>query len=734
MRRSRCPDLRAAWLLAGLLAGHAAAQESAASASPCAADPVFVETTINGEARGGGLALLPPGAVWVESRLLRPSESAYAVAQASCDLGAFVQLSGTLDLSFDPSELTLTVRPQLALLPGNTLDLADWHASAPGPDATLPLVTLGVQGRLERTPGTEGLSRELGVQAGAQSGPLTGAVGLSVRAQGAADPQVEAQLGAAYRVSPHLTVTAQAYAQRVNGDTRLNDQRISGVRVTWGDARAYRLPLWSLALPLDAEVRLRVNGDDLPPVRVRAGQLVLRNVGVNAPAGTLQAVIVDATGERTESRVYGPGDVLVTAHALAVQAEAGVKGRAGAATLNGVYGVTDHWSLSGEAQWQLGDWQGQLGARYADLSYSAGVNLAYRSARPQDTALTGDVTLLRDEWRLSGAARLVPLNLRASSVSASAGWAGSGSGTTVSVTAQATPGEAQYAAGASVSRQVTPQLTAAARAQVAAEAGRLGWQAGLSVTWTPRDTLSVTGAALAQRNEPLSAGTFSAVTEARWQPAPGHTVTAAAQFSTLPQRSARLGYAYAGPVALTASLSTDGGWSASGRAGVAWVAGRAYLTPDDPGPGVLVRVGLPGVPLRVNGVRVVSDARGEALVLLPPGTQAVSVTPDFDALPVTVSVREERRDVTLAGQGAAVIDWRGNFEAFVWVRLLGADGAPLPYATLDVQGTRRTDDEGWALLPAFGAPLVAPVTLDGAAGPACQVTLTPGAESVRCAP
>ncbi|GGS07384.1 hypothetical protein GCM10008960_37230 [Deinococcus sedimenti] len=705
------------------LAAQAHAQD--AGASPCAQEPVFVDTSVGGEARGGALALLPDGAVWVESRLLRESEAAYGVAEVTCDLGTFVKLSGALDVTYDPAELLLTVRPRLDLLPGNTLDLGRSAPSVPGPDATLPLFTVGAQGRVERAEPGSPLSRSLGVQGGVQTGPLSGALDVTVAAQDT-EVRTEVQLNGSYEVTPRLTVGAQVFAQRQDNRLSLNNQRISGLRVRWGDQQAYRLPVWTLDLPLDAEVRVRVNGESLPPVRVRAGQLVLRNIALSVPAGTLEVTVLDANGERVEARSYGPGDVVVTARTLAVQAVAGRQGQDGAASVTGVYGVTDRWSVSGEGLWRGRDWEAQLGARYADRQINAGMNVTYRSARPEAAALTGDVTLVRDQWRLGGSVQVTPLNLRASQAGVSVGWADDG--TTVSLNAQASPGQAQYRASAAVSRQVNPTLNAAVRAQVSSDAGKVGWQAGVTVTWVPRDTLTVTGAAL------MDGAQQTAGIEARWKPAPGHELVASGQVSSLPTRSARVGYSFTGPAAVSVAAGTDGAWSVSGRVGAAWVAGRAYLTADDPGPGVLVRVGLPGVPLLVNGARVVSDARGEALVLLAAGTRQVSVTPDFETLPVTVSVREDRRDVTLSGQGAGVVDWTGNFEAFVWVRLLGVDGAPLPYATLDLRGARRTDDEGWVLLPVFGTPQAVAVTLDGAAAAACRVTLTPGVESARCAP
>ena len=49
------------------------------------------------------------------------------------------------------------------------------------------------------------------------------------------------------------------------------------------------------------------------------------------------------------------------------------------------------------------------------------------------------------------------------------------------------------------------------------------------------------------------------------------------------------------------------------------------------------------------------------------------MSPDLDLIPITVSVREEQRDVPVARHGVVVLDWRDNFEQRQYVQLLWSD-------------------------------------------------------------
>jgi len=701
---------------------------AAAQSSPCAAEPTFVEAFVAGQTRGGTLAVILPDGVWVDPQILRASEANYAGSPVTCALGRFAPLNPQVDVRFDPAELTLTIRPQLNLLPGNTLDL-NVPAQIYPPDATQPLLTASVEGTLSRTqPGQATLSYHSTVHAGVSVGAGSGTVRVMVAGQPGSPPErVNLQAQATYDFTDQLSGAARVNATRADGQTTLSTTQITGVQLTAGDRRAYRLPELTFELPLDATVDLTVDGQALPAVRATAGTLRLRNIPLTSAAGLIEARITDDTGSRIDTRRYELRDLTVTARAFSAQVQAGLKGTERAASLQGAYGITDQWSVTGQAELTGTDWDTQVGVRYATNNLNAGLSL---TARPQAMTVAGNVALRRDAWQFGLSAQVTPLNLAASSVGGQVGWSGKNRNVTAEV--QARPGQQAYVGKLSASARVNPQLTVSARAQVSREASQTGWLGGVTLTWLPRQNLTVaTSGAVAAS---LAATRWEASSAVSWSITPEQTLTAAAQFSTLPERAARLGYSYVGPVAAAAAASTNGTWEVSGRAGVAWVAGRTYLTPDDPGPGLLVQAGVPGIPLRVNGTRVVTDARGEALVLLAPGTREVSVTPDFDTLPVTVSVREELRVVTMTGQGAAVVDWTGNFEAFVWVQLLDANGVPLPYASVDVQGARRADDEGWVLIPTFKAPLSASVTVDGAVSATCQVTLTPGVESARCAP
>ncbi|MBZ9716024.1 hypothetical protein [Deinococcus multiflagellatus] len=750
MKRFRSPEWRrAAWLLTAALTTPAGAQTSAGGAasaptpSPCATAPTFVDTVVSGEARGGALILVRPGDLWIAPSVLRDSETGYIAERVTCDDGPFVRLDPRLEARYNAAELTLDIRPRLDLLPGNTIDLGAQAEAAGAGGPALPLVTLSTRAGINRLPSPTPetglalpatLSHTATVRAGvqvdrAQASASISEAGTFTGGQSRMQWQGEAQ--ATYDLSEHLSAGVQVYGRLADGQVLLDPQRISGLRLSAGDTRAYRLPEVVVPLPLDADVDLVVNGEAVPRLRARAGNLVLRNIPVTSPEGTLEFTIRDGAGQRTQVRRYTAAEVVVTAHALAAQAEAGWLGTRPAARATAVYGVTDHWSLSGQAAVTTEAWSVKAGARYVDTQLNAGLSAEYDTSRPEAAALNADATYVQGVWRVASTARVLPLNLKASAVGAQVTWTQPRYSLTGRV--ETAPANAQYLAGLTVNRRVSDQLAATVDGSLTSVGGQLGWKVGMALTWNPTPTVNVVTAAESQST--AQGGALSGLrTQVRYQPAPNHTLSAAAQLNTAQDRSARLTYEYDGQVRLNASAATSGEWSATGEAGLAWVGGRVYVTPDEPGPGVLVRAGVPGVPLLINNTPVMTDARGEALVLLGAGQRSVSVVPNFDRLPVTISVREERRDLTLATHGVTVLDWSKNFARFAWVRLLHPDGTPLKYARLNLSGDPTTDDEGWALVPEFSAPQTVQVTEEAPDAPPCQAALVPGTETVTCVP
>lgn len=735
MNRCACPKrprLGAALGLAALLAlASAAAAQDAPAPDPCALPQTFVDVTVAGQGRGGTLVLMDGERFWLSPSVLREAEAGYADARARCDGQEFVRLNAALDLRYDPGELTLSVGPRLELLPNNTLDLGQVRPPEAEVLPTLPVTTLGVQGEVARRPGDETrsalITHTATVRAGYQNGRFAlgaqvgeaGGQGLATAWQG--------QLSAAYQVRDNLSVEAAAYAVKAEGaPLRLADEQISGLTVTYGSVRAYRLPQLVVALPLDAEVELRVPGVEVPRLNAAAGTLTIRNLPLDLPAGTVELRIRDATGTRFERVTYTATDIQVTARALALRAQAGVRGTRAAAQATAVYGLSDEWSLSAELDADTARQQLKVSARYVVTDLNTGFGVQYDSATRTRLLLSGDATWARGEWRFGVGAVVPPLDLRAASVAGQVGW--SARGTSLGLRAQATPGAARSELGLSVTRKFSPDLSAALGAAVTAQGGQVGWRATLGVTWTPTPKLGLNAVASTENGAALLE------TRAVYQLAPEHTLNAGAVLGSSGTRAATLGYQYVGQARAAAQVSTTGEARASGSVGAAWVGGQLFLTAAEAGPGVLVRTGVSGVPLVVGGVRVVTDRRGDALVLLASGTRVAAVAPDFDQLPVTVSVQEDGRTLSLSPYGVTVLDWTKNFARFAWVRLLHPDGTPLKYARLNLSGEPTTDDEGWALVPEFSAPQTVQVTEEAPDAPPCQAALVPGTETVTCVP
>ncbi len=127
----------------GLLCG-AAAQSStpdvpaspeptaqADSAAICATQPTFVDASVNNSGPGGIQILITPSGYWVPPTLLQSSEAAYGTQTVACDDTTYVLLSPALSVNYSAEELTLDVRPQLSLLPGNDIDLSPTTTCVP---------------------------------------------------------------------------------------------------------------------------------------------------------------------------------------------------------------------------------------------------------------------------------------------------------------------------------------------------------------------------------------------------------------------------------------------------------------------------------------------------------------------------------------------------------------------------------------------------------------------------
>lgn len=743
----------------------------------CALPRTFVDTSINGAGRGGSLLLTREDEYWINADLLRPSEAAYAAETVTCPDVTFVRLSPLLSVLYDPGELTLEVRTRLDLLPGNVLDLTPTGQPAQPSGEVRPITTFGAHVYAERQPGqgasaaSTSLVQALTVSAGYQvaRAALTASAGESGVL---ADPRLSGSLRGVYDFSDTFALGAGVYAVSESNSARrfgLSDQQISGLEARLGSARAYRIPSLTFELSLDGDVLVSVNGQAGQRFRARAGLLTLRNIPVASPTGSVKVEVRDASGTRRSERLYQASDVTVSARSAAALAHVGVIGQsvldpAGpgttvptvspAADLTGVYGLDANWSVAGGFLLSRPAARGQFSVRYADAFLSAGVVADYDSARSNRFLLVADTAYTAQAWRVGGVLSLPVSDVSQTQLGLQAGYSAGRS--TYTVRAQVVPGRSSYDVSVGLTQQVSGALTLGGDFGYSVSAARPAWRAGVRLVWTPDPKLSVQAqagggssvrgdASGALAGSPVGGGpavtsavALDAATQVAYQFAPGQTVSGTLGYAG-GQAVAAAQYSVDRGVAATLGASTRGDVYLDAEAGVSLVGGRAYLNRSQPGPGVLIRTGVPNLALLVGTQAVTTDAGGDALVLLSEGVRVISVLPDFDHIPLTVTVQEDQRDLTLAPHGVVTLDWQDNFTQSQWLHLLWPDGKPVAYGSVRVGSqsglTLTSDDQGWVLLPKWTAVIQLDVTEDVETGTrTCALSVTPGSDTATCPP
>jgi len=754
--------------------GTTSSQVAARIQDVCSIPRTFVDTSINGSGRGGSLLLTREGENWINADLLKPSEAAYAAETVTCPDAIFVRLSPLLDVVYDPGELTLEVRTRLDLLPGNILDLTPTERSAAASGEVLPVTTFGAHVYAERQPGfsdgvsSSGASSSLVQSLTLSAGYQVARAALSVVAGESgliADPRLGVSARGLYDLSDDLAVGAGAYVvSESNSDRRFgfSDQQISGLEARLGSARAYRIPSLTFELPLDGDILVSVNGEAGQRFRARAGLLTLKNIPVASPSGSVIVEVRDASGTRRVERLYQVSDVTVSARSAAALAHVGVIGQsvldpAGnstttptfspAADLTGVYGLNENWSVAGQFLLSRPITRGQFSVRYADAFLSVGAAADYDSVRLSHFLLVTDAAYTAQTWRVGAALSLPVSNLSQTQLGLQAGYSAGRS--TFTLRAQAIPGLSSYDLSAGLTRQVNDAFTASGELGygVSAASGSV-WRAGLRLVWTPTPLLSVQAQAgvvagtadgdTASGSAVTSPLTLSAATQVAYQFAPGQVVSGSLGYSA-GQAVGAAQYSVNRDYAATLGASTLGDLYLDADVGVSLVGERAYLNRSEPGPGVLIRTGVPNLALLVGTQAVTTDANGDALVLLGEGVRTVSVLPDFDHIPLTVTVQEDQRDLTLAPHGVVTLDWKGNFTQNQWLHLFWPDGKPVAYGSVSLQSagqagqTYTSDDQGWVLLPKLTVMKQLDITEDPDAGTRqCTASAALGRDAVTC--
>jgi len=180
-------------------------------------------------------------------------------------------------------------------------------------------------------------------------------------------------------------------------------------------------------------------------------------------------------------------------------------------------------------------------------------------------------------------------------------------------------------------------------------------------------------------------------------------------------------------------VSTRGA-GAQVRGGFTYLDGRLQLVSGLSQRGLLVRIGVPGIPVLVNGsAGAVTNARGELLLTqLAPGEPVLIRVSPRD-LPLGVNIGSVEIEVVPAVSGLTVVDWRENFKVSTFVRFRWSPAEAAAGADLYLGGERiPLDDEGYGLVPQSAEARTG--ELRDEKDRRCAVRVAPGVQDVTCGP
>ncbi|GAA0502411.1 hypothetical protein [Deinococcus depolymerans] len=591
-----------------------------------------------------------------EQLLILAADAPLIGLDSSCGPLLFTPLTLPAELHLDT--LTLTVQPGAAFYgersagsatPATPSSGAVLHASVAA-QTTAP-GSLGVSGALHleaQLPGGAGLVAA--VSGAAVSGAAPAAVPT------AAAPPVSGQVGAAY-----------AYLRRPDAQGGTWEARAGLLPGPAGSApgfsvqrRAPRPPtpdVWiETATPATYSVQL--GAAVLSAGTVPAGRTQLRDLPFPATAGTATLTVTDATGTREQRLPFdaradrrAPGEVegRIEYRRTARDewaAQLRWTAREVEYTLDGDLGPQDRLGLSA---------QGNLNAAGVPVTLSARLTARREADSPHLTAETG---LQADRRGVQFGARTLtdwtPAGLDRWQVQTSVGWQG--------------PWGAAQAQLSGGQGRTGPEVSASARTALPRGWLPAGWSARLGATAT-RAGGQLTGQLLltlsrAQPDLTVESGARTDSDGTRTQLSaqgplylPGWNASYRADIRPDPA----LTVSASGPV----SLRLNGTLGPPGTLAVT-LGGSLALTPTpDLLPtgfsGVLkVQLGQPGVPVRANGARAISDSRGVAHLPFLLGQEFLVVSIDTEGLPLGVTALREDVRVALGSATVQLVDLGGE--------------------------------------------------------------------------
>ncbi len=505
---------------------------------------------------------------------------------------------------------------------------------------------------------------------------------------------------------------------------------VSGVTAT------YRQQVPAVASPISVQLEnpsalsVLVNGQLLGSVDAPAGEITLLNVPLPRQANNTVALLIEDENGLTQRTFNGvsPSEAslrggLFASASVGYDDQAVGSGWSAAATaaytILPQLGVEAQASVSGNGALSAA---GQVRYVGAPLSGGIGVQVsrpataADTAASPLSTRVNGSLAYRRGPLNVNGSVA-VPINeLSGSTLNLSAAY--SAAPWYFSVAAATGLNAQSWQVDGSVARVFNERSSVA----LTASARPGGWQAALrgSYVFTPRLQGSA-GIGLG------SGGTVPSATLS-YRPDPTQIVALSADRNEI-----GVTYGLSRGVDANASVTTRGA-AAQVTGAVAYLDGRVLLTSGLAQRGILVRTGVPNLPLRVDGLGgVVTNQRGDALITQAAPAQTVSVRVNPRDLPLGVSIQSVEATVQPAATGLTVVDWRDNFSISTFVQFRWQAGEVAANADFYLDGEKiLLDDEGYGLVPQ--AAVTRTGELRGPEGSRrCAIILASTAKEATCA-
>ncbi|GGM17672.1 hypothetical protein GCM10010841_27310 [Deinococcus aerophilus] len=696
------------WPLRALTAALGAA--GLAGAAGCASPEELLDVRVGQSSRGSVVVriernedrvsdlLLPPD-------VLRTGEQVYVAGRVDCDGVAFVRLLPELRVTYRTETQELRITPVLARLGERRIDVGQMLTPPVYPVVPAFGLDFGVQGavsydlRGERAAGTPATT--LGnvgayVGVGGARGGLTGYVGALYGRRPGSDAKVQVRATAQYAFSPSVAIYVAYHAIPGVAQPGFSTSSFSGVTA------AYRQQVPAVASPISVQlenpsvVSVLVNGQLLGSVEAPAGEITLLNVPLPRQANNTVALLIEDENGLTQRTFNGvsPSEASLTG-GLFASASVGYddqsvgSGWSAAATAAYTFrpqlGVEAQASVSGNGALSAAAQVRYLGAPLSGglgIQVSRPATAADMATSPLSTRVNGSLAYRQGPLSVNGSVA-VPINelssstLNLSAAYSAAPWYFSAAAAT-GLTAQS------WQVDGSVTRILNERSAVGLTASVRPG----GWQAALrgNYVFTPK----LQGSA----SIGLGSGGTVPSTTLSYRPDPTQLVGLSADLNEI-----GVTYSLSRGVDASASATTRGA-TAQITGAVAYLDGRLLLSSGLAQRGILVRTGVPNLPLLVDGLGgVVTNQRGDALITQAAPTQTVSIRVNPRELPLGVSLQSVETTVQPAATGLTVVDWHDNFRISTFVQFRWQAGEVAANADVYLDGEKiLLDDEGYGLV------------------------------------